>query len=153
LGDVITRDLGVDVREVPGAGAAGGLGGGAMAFLGGRLRPGLELVAEAAGLDAKLEGAGLVFTAEGQIDEQTIYGKTPVGVARRAQAKGAAVIALGGTLREGYQSVYDAGVDAVFPIAPGPVRLAESLNRAEELLANTAESVMRLWLRAATQRG
>src|SRR5207245_10767638 len=88
LAEVIERDLGKRVADIPGAGAAGGAGAGMVAFLDAVLLPGAPLVVEAAGLDAKLRGADLVITGEGRVDEQTAYGKAPGEVARRAQAVG-----------------------------------------------------------------
>jgi glycerate kinase len=82
---VIARDLGLDVRDTPGAGAAGGLGAGLMAFLGGRLRPGVEMVMEAVGLRGRIERADLVITGEGRFDRQSMFGKAPAGVLRTAE--------------------------------------------------------------------
>lgn len=82
---VIHRDLGIDVRSVRGAGAAGGLGAGLVAFLGARLRPGVEVVMEAVRLRERLFGAGLVITGEGKLDQQSLHGKTPEGVIRMAR--------------------------------------------------------------------
>jgi len=83
--DIIKRDLGVDVKETPGAGAAGGLGAGLMAFLGAKLKSGIDIVIEASGLNQDVKDAHIVVTGEGKIDRQTIYGKTPIGVAKTAK--------------------------------------------------------------------
>jgi glycerate kinase len=96
LADVIRRDLGVDVREVPGAGAAGGLGAGLVAFLGASLRPGIDVVMNAAGFAERLERADLVITGEGALDEQSLHGKVPAGVLRRAREAGTQVVILCG---------------------------------------------------------
>lgn len=85
---VVQRDLGIDIRDIPGAGAAGGLGGGSVAFLGARLRPGIDVVAEAVGLEARVAAADYVITGEGKFDEQSLFGKTAIGVVRAAQAAG-----------------------------------------------------------------
>ena len=85
LAAVIYRDLGVDVRNVPGAGAAGGLGAGLIAFLGAGVRPGVDMVMEAVRLRERLEGAGLMVTGEGMFDEQSLRGKAPAGALRAAQ--------------------------------------------------------------------
>jgi glycerate kinase len=94
--DVAARDLGVDVRDVPGAGAAGGLGGGLIAFLGAELRPGVEVVMEAVGLAGRLSGVDVVLTGEGKLDAQSLHGKAPAGVLRRARETGAKVVILCG---------------------------------------------------------
>jgi len=144
-GEIIERDLGVPVLDLPGAGAAGGLGAGVVAFAGATLRPGIELVAEATDLEGRVARADLVLTGEGALDAQTAHGKTPVGVARLAKRHGVPVVALAGRLGDGYKAVYAHGVDAAFSIVPGPMPLEEALARADELLANAAEAVTRLW--------
>ncbi len=143
---VIKRDLSVDIAGVPGAGAAGGLGAGLMVFLGARLRPGIDVVIEATHFADHLKGAGLVFTGEGRIDGQTACGKTPVGVSRRAKELGLPVIAIAGDIGGGYRAVYNQGITAVFSIAPGPISYGESLARAGELISDTSERAMRLFL-------
>jgi len=148
FGEVIDRQLGLDVLELEGGGAAGGLGAGLAAFAGGRLRPGFELIAELCALAERFAGADLVITGEGRLDAQTASGKTPVGVARIAKQLGIPVVALAGTLGEGYQAVYEQGIDAVFSICPGPLALGEAMERVEELLERTAENVARLWAAA-----
>ena len=143
---VIQRDLGIDIRDVPGAGAAGGLGAGLLVFLEARLEPGVEVIIQATGLIEQLKEADLVFTGEGRIDSQTVCGKTPVGVARRAKEFGLPVIALAGEIGDGYQAVFKEGIDSVFSIAPGPISLSQSLSMAEELTADAAERAMRLFI-------
>jgi len=143
---VIQRDLGIDIRDVPGAGAAGGLGAGLLVFLKARLEPGVEVIIQATGLIEHLKEADLVFTGEGRIDGQTVCGKTPVGVARRAKELGLPVIALAGEIGDGYQAVFEEGIDSVFSIAPGPISLSRSLSMAEELTADAAERAMRLFI-------
>jgi glycerate kinase len=143
---VIERDLGIDIRDIPGAGAAGGLGAGLMVFLKARLEPGVEVIIQATGLITHLKGAELVFTGEGRIDSQTVCGKTPVGVARRAKEFGLPVIAIAGEIGDGYQAVFKEGIDSVFSIAPGPISLSQSLSMAEELTADTAERAVRLFI-------
>lgn len=103
----------------PGAGAAGGLGYGLMAFCGARLRRGVELVAEAVRLDSHLRGASLVITGEGRMDVQTVNGKTPMGVATAAKRLGIPVIAICGCLGPGYEAVHAIGIDAICPVAHG----------------------------------
>jgi len=113
MAGVLLRE-GIAVADVPGAGAAGGLGAGVLAFLGGALRPGVGLLLDAAGFDEMLSDADLVFTGEGRIDGQSVYGKVPVGVARRAKQKGVPVVALCGSIGEDAAAVYTEGVTAIF---------------------------------------
>ena len=127
--------LGKDVRDVKGAGAAGGMGAAVLAFLSARLRPGIDIVMEEVGLAEKVIGASLVITGEGRIDSQTVHGKTPVGVARVAKAAGCHVIGIAGSLSDDYEVVYEHGLDAVFSIIPGPMNLQEALNLGSESLA------------------
>ncbi|MEN6595239.1 MAG: glycerate kinase [Clostridiaceae bacterium] len=137
---VIERDLGASVAEVPGAGAAGGLGAGVLAFLGGQLQPGIELLLDEAGFDRMLEGADMVFTGEGRIDWQSARGKVPVGVSRRAKKHGIPCVALCGSVGQGAEAVYDEGITAIFT----------SVNRAAsfEEIKQTAAEDMRLLMDA-----
>ena len=121
------RDLGADVRERAGAGAAGGLGAGLMALLDAELRAGVDIVLDAVGLAEQLDGADLVITGEGQIDASTIFNKAPVGVARLASQRGIPVIALSGSLGEGYEGVHELGIDAVFTLVDRPMTLDDAL--------------------------
>ena len=100
---IVKRDVGSDIDQVPGAGAAGGLGGGMMAFLGGELKTGVDIVLETVDLESHLDGADLVITGEGQLDHQTVYAKAPIGVAGRAKARGVPVIAVSRLTRRGIQ--------------------------------------------------
>jgi glycerate kinase len=143
--EVVARDLGIAIENVPGAGAAGGMGGGVLAFLRGVLRPGVELVAEASNLPEALRGANLVITGEGRVDGQTAHGKTPVGVARYAVQQGVPVLAVAGSLGADYAAVLESGIDAVLPILPGPGTLGDALRDAADNLARTTEQVARLW--------
>ena len=104
---VVARDLGRDVSEQPGAGAAGGLGAGLMAFTGATLQSGIDMVCEVLNFDSLLEGADLVITGEGRADHSTIFNKAPVGVARHAQAHGIPTVLLAGGLGPGYEELYD----------------------------------------------
>lgn len=147
--EVVARDLGVDVADRPGAGAAGGLGAGLLAFCNAELRPGVEIVIDATGLRAKLAGASLVITGEGRLDGQTLAGKTPFGVLRAArQVCGPAVpvLILAGSVGAGAEALYPHGATALVPIAPGPITLEDAVARTSELLADTAERCLRLLL-------
>ena len=144
--DVVRKDLGIDVQNVAGAGAAGGLGMGLMVFLKARLIPGIDVVIEATNLVADLAGADLVFTAEGRIDCQSAMGKVPTGVALKAKQFGSPVIALAGEVADDCRVVYEQGIDAVLSIAPGPISLDQSMAMADKLITDTAECAMRLFL-------
>jgi len=141
---VIKNDLGIDVIDMPGAGAAGGLGAGLVAFLGARLMSGIDIVSQAVGLIDHLKGASLVFTGEGRMDAQTLFGKTTAGVAARAMDLKVPVVAIVGELAGDYREVYRHGIDAVLSITPGPISLEKSMTSAGTLIADTAERAMRL---------
>ncbi|WP_036555887.1 glycerate kinase [Nocardioides insulae] len=152
LGETLAEH-GEDHRDRPGAGAAGGLGFGALVFLGARLTGGFDLVADAVGLDAVLRDADLVLTGEGALDVQSMGGKAPVGVLRRAQHFGVPVIALAGSVAEGSRPAVEAGMTAVLSVVPGPGTLAEAVSGVEQNLERTAEQVARLWSAADGGRG
>lgn len=151
LADRIARDVGVDVADVPGAGAAGGLGAGLLAFLGAELRSGVEIILDAVDFDARARGAALCITGEGQISRQTAFGKTPMGVASSPALRGVSVVALCGSVADDAGAVYDVGIDAVMPIVPGPTTLDEAIADAPSLTADAAERLARL-LRAGSAR-
>ncbi len=138
---VVENQLGVRVEDLRGAGAAGGLGAGLMAFTRASLRPGFEIVREATRLDEAVEWADVVITGEGRIDFQTQFGKTPMGVASVASAKGKPVIAVAGTLGDQYETLYDKGFDAIFSIIDKPAGLEYALSNAEKLLRHTGRSI------------
>ena len=143
LGEKMAQQLGKDVRYAPGAGAAGGLGAGLMAFLEGELKSGVELVIEAVGLADKLAGARLCITGEGKLDYQSACGKTVMGVARIAKGMNVPVIVLAGTIGAGAEQLLKEGVTEYHSIKPESMSLQESIKRAPELLAETAERVVR----------
>lgn len=138
-----------DVRDEPGSGAAGGLGFAAKAFLQAQFRTGVEVVAQLTGLAEAINGADLVITGEGRFDAQTLRGKTPFGVARIARRQGVPVVVIAGTLGEGYQALYEHGIDAAFALANGPMTLQEACTDAPRLLAERARDIARLWRVAA----
>ena len=139
--NVIRRVLGVDIEKKPGAGAAGGVGGAMLAFLGAELRKGGELIVEMLGLEETIKTADLVITGEGGINHQTVFGKTPIVVAKTAEKYGIPVIALVGSISEGYKEVYENGIDAVFSILPEVTDLEEALNNAYRNVEQTARDV------------
>ncbi|MGD8216518.1 glycerate kinase [Pseudomonas thivervalensis] len=143
------RVLTQDVRDEPGSGAAGGLGFAAKAFLGAQFRTGVDVVAQLTGLAEAVSGADLVITGEGRFDAQTLRGKTPFGVARIARQHGVPVVVIAGTLGEGYQALYEHGIDAAFALANGPMTLQEACTDAPRLLRERARDIARLWRVAA----
>ncbi|HEY4664858.1 MAG TPA: glycerate kinase [Comamonas sp.] len=127
---LIQRDLGVDVDQVPGAGAAGGMGAAMLAFFKGQLRPGCEIIAKAVGLHAAVQGADLVITGEGRIDQQTIFGKTPFGVATVARQYGVPVIGIAGSLGQNAHVVHAHGIDAIASVLSRPCSIQEAVAEA-----------------------
>lgn len=141
---IIERDLGKSVADVPGAGAAGGLGAGLLAFLDAKTRRGVSVVLEATGFEQYMEAADLVLTAEGRIDQQTIYGKVLSGVGGVCKRKGVPVVAFGGTVALEPEELHSIGIQAAVPIASGPMPESEAMARAGELLQQACERVMHI---------
>ena len=148
LAAVVRRDLGMDVAAMPGAGAAGGLGAGLVAFLGARLASGAETVMDVVELRGRMRGSDLAVTAEGRTDGQSAFGKATAAVARAAREMGVPAVCLAGSLGDGYEALYAQGMSAAFSITDGPMELCTAIGRAEDLLERAAESVLRLWLAA-----
>ncbi|HHY46660.1 MAG TPA: glycerate kinase [Firmicutes bacterium] len=144
--EIIRRDLRKDVNDLPGAGAAGGLGAGLVAFLNASLRPGVEIVIEAVGLDNMVRDADLVITGEGHIDFQTAFGKTPLGVAKVANRHHVPCVAIAGGIGKGVEVLYERGIQAIIGITRKPMPLEEAMTRAEELLRDTAYTVGAIFL-------
>ncbi len=140
----ITQAGGVDVANLMGAGASGGLGAGFAGLLGGRLHPRYEVVMQYLNLDQLMAQADLVITAEGSIDEQTPFGKVPAEVAHRAKRRGLPVIALAGTVGKGVRINFDHGIDAFASILTRPCTLEQAIIEAPKLLARAAEDAMRM---------
>ncbi|MEG0939505.1 MAG: glycerate kinase [Comamonas sp.] len=138
---IIQRDLGVAVDAVAGAGAAGGMGAAMMAFLKGQLRPGCEIIARAVGLEAAVRDADLVITGEGRIDQQTIFGKTPFGVATVAKQFGKPVIGIAGGLGTNAQVVHEHGIDAIFSVLSRICTLQDALAEAEHNVRSSARNI------------
>lgn len=149
--DVLEAACPVADRERPGAGAAGGAGF-ALQALGATLRPGIELVADAAGLAGLLEGADLVFTGEGRVDAQTLGGKTPAGVLALARDAGVPGVVIGGSVGPGSEQLLERGACAVLSLSPGPAELSELVEHAAEHLERTAQQAMGLWLAGRAAR-
>jgi glycerate kinase len=143
--NIIKSALNIDIKDYPGAGAAGGLGGGALAFLNAKMRKGVDIVINMVGLDDHVKDADLVITGEGMMDYQTQFGKTPFGVAKTAKKHDVPVIALVGKIGKGANALYSLGIDSIFSIVDGPMTLEEAMMNGEKLLEDTAERVMRLY--------
>ena len=138
---LIERDLGISIEKVPGSGAAGGMGGALLAFLNASLRPGVEIVLDAVDVKTLIKDADLVITGEGCIDGQSIFGKTPAGIARIAKQHGIPVIAIAGSLGTDAEKILDFGVHAIFSVVNRPCSLEEALAMASENIRRTSKSV------------
>ncbi len=138
LADLARRDLGVDPRDVPGAGAAGGLGFGLMAFLGGRLVSGFDMVASQIDLEARVASADLVITGEGRLDEQSLQGKGPVGVARLARRLGRKIVGVAGSVDD--SPGLRAQFDLLIGIKPAAMPLDEAMRRTGELIESAVSA-------------
>ena len=149
LADMTAVTLGTDLRDQPGAGAAGGLGFAFASYLNGTLRPGVDIVLDAVLPESELRAADIVVTGEGRFDGQTAMGKAPVGIARRAKACGCKVIVLAGSVEHSGARATQQNpplIDAVFPILPGAMTLEEAMHEdvAYENMEYTAEQVFRV---------
>lgn len=144
--DVLKRDLGKDLENVPGAGAAGGLGAGLLAFTNSQMRSGVDIVVNYIGLKEKVKGADVVITGEGQIDFQTKFGKTPIGVAKAAKAvdPDTTVIAIAGSVGEKISELYPLGIDAIFTCVPGIEELSKAIQDTDKNLQQVSENIARL---------
>ncbi|MCM3706042.1 MULTISPECIES: glycerate kinase [Cytobacillus] len=139
--DVVEHELGKAFREIEGAGAAGGIGGSLLAFLNADLKRGIDIVLEAVNFEDEVKDADLVITGEGRIDSQTIFGKTPIGVAKVAKKHGIPVMGLAGSLSDDSHIVHEHGIDALFSIVPGVISLPDAFKEAEVYMERTARNV------------
>lgn len=144
--DVLKRDLGKDLEETPGAGAAGGLGAGLLAFTNSQMRSGVDIVVDYTGLKDIVQDADVVITGEGQIDFQTKFGKTPIGVAKATKAvnPNATVIAIAGSIGEKISELYPLGIDAIFTCVPGVEDLSKAIADTDKNLQQVSENIARL---------
>ncbi len=140
---VVKKDLKKDVSEMSGAGAAGGLGAGMMAFMGAELKAGVDIVLDTVNLRDKLTSVDLVITGEGGMDFQTIYNKAPIGVARIASEHNIPTIAIAGLLGSNFKIVHEHGIRAATSIVNGPITLEEASDRAFELISDSVEESLR----------
>ena len=140
--EIIKRDLNKDIKDIPGAGAAGGLGASLMAFLDAELRPGIEITIEIVKLEQAIKDADLVITGEGKIDSQTIYGKAPIGVARIAKKYNVPVIAVAAIISDDADIVHQYGINTLISVTRTPMRLDESLPNKVSLIKNSIKQSM-----------
>ena len=142
--DKIKICTGKSVNQVPGSGAAGGMGAALLAFFDTTLTKGIDIVFDITNFHQRIKDADLVITGEGRMDYQTIFGKTPVGVALAAKQYHIPVIAICGSLGENYQHVYDFGIDSAYSIISSPSTLEDVLQNSEQNLLNTATDIARI---------
>lgn len=141
---IIQGKLGKDVDQIPGAGAAGGLGAALCVFLHATLKSGIETVLDLIDFDGLLEGTDLVVTGEGRIDWQSAFGKVPSGIGQRCRAKHVPAVAVVGGMGTGAEKIYEFGVESIIPTINGAMDIEEALERAEELYSNAAERMFRM---------
>ena len=142
LAAVIKKQLNKDVLNVPGSGAAGGLGAALIAFLEAEFCMGIKLVMELVQLEEKIKNADMVITGEGSTDYQTLFGKVPLGIAKIAKKHNKPVVCISGSLGEGYEELYNEGIEAFFSIVNRPMNLEEAMGRSEELLEKITANVL-----------
>lgn len=143
--DIIKENLHTDIMNIPGAGAAGGVGAGLMAFFNAKIESGIDIVIAITKLDEKIKNANLVFTGEGMIDFQTAFGKTPYGVAKIAQKYGIPVIAVAGGIGKGAETLYEKGFNSIFSIVDKPMSLKTAMTDGKILIENTIERILRVY--------
>ena len=139
--ELIKDQMGKDVKDIPGAGAAGGLGAGLMAFVNAELALGADIVLNTLDYDKKLKDIDLVIVGEGQTDKSTQYNKSPVAVSTRAKKLGIPVICISGSLGEGYKECTNQGIDSFFSIVNKPMELEFALNNAYDLISSSTEEI------------
>lgn len=142
---MLKKYLGADLEQVPGAGAAGGLGAGLIAFMGAELHSGINLVLDTLKVEQEVDNANLIITGEGRLDKQSLRGKVPVGVAKRAKKYSIPVIALAGSVEVNHDELNKAGITAAFSISDGPMKLEEAVSRGPELLEKKAEALINFY--------
>jgi len=143
---VIQKQFNIDILNVPGSGAAGGLGASLMGFLGAKFCMGIKLVMELVQLEEKIKNADLVITGEGSTDYQTMFGKVPFGIAKIAKQHHKPVICISGALGRGYEELYNEGINAFFSILNKPMSLEEAMNNTEILLEQVSTNVINIFL-------
>ncbi len=141
---IIKDQLSKDILEVPGTGAAGGLGAGLLVFCKASLKSGIKTVLEAVNIEQHLKDTNIIITGEGKIDGQSIYGKVPVGIAEVAKPYDIPVIAIVGSIGEGASKVYDYGITSIMSILDNPMSLEKAISDGKSLLEDSAERMMRM---------
>lgn len=144
---IVKHDIQKDILELPGSGAAGGLGGGLFAFANAKLQKGIDIITDITNIEDYIKDADLVITGEGQTDHQTAYGKVPSGIAKIAKKYSKPLICVSGSLGDGYEKLYDIGITACLSICDRPMDLSYAIENAEELLTNISRSIARIYLR------
>ena len=139
--EIVKRDIGIEISDVPGSGAAGGLGGGLLAICSAKLKNGVDIIIKVTNLAEIVKGSDLVITGEGKIDNQTSLGKTPLGVAKIAKKHGIPVIAIGGSVSRNEKTIFENGIDALFSIVPGVITLSQSIKNAYENIYLTSRNI------------
>ena len=139
----------MDVSQLEGAGAAGALGAGIVAFLGGNLKSGIQTVLDMIHFEDLAAGADMVFTGEGRIDSQSLGGKVVIGIAERAKKLGVPVTAIVGSIGDGAEGAYDLGVNAIFSINRTAEDFSVSRYKSKENLTGTVDSLIRFYMAAA----
>lgn len=139
------EDLEIDVSSMPGSGAAGGLGGGIVAFFGGQLKSGIETILDLVGFDHIIENADMIFTGEGRFDKQSLHGKAVMGIAKRAKLKNIPVTAIAGSIEGGVEEAYRSGLGAIFSINQKAEDFSASRYHSKENLKATVDSILRFY--------
>jgi len=142
--EVISKYFGVDVDKIPGSGAAGGLGAALICFLGAELKPGIDTITDFVEFEKLLTGVDLVITGEGRIDGQSVFGKVPVGIARRCKKHGVKVVVITGSMGDKAQDVYEYGIESIMTTINKDMNLNEAMSRSKELLMDAADRMFRL---------
>ena len=144
MAETIRSQLGLDLDQVPGTGAAGAMGAGIIAFAGGRLQSGISTVLDLIGFEKMLEGTDLVFTGEGRIDSQSLDGKVISGIAQRAKKQNVPVVCVVGSVGDGIEGAYDMGVSAIFSINQKAEAFETARYKSAQNLKATMENILRL---------
>lgn len=140
---VVSRDIGKEINDLPGSGAAGGLGGGIVGLLDGQLLPGSKIILDMLGIEKKIIDSDLVITGEGQTDFQTVFDKAPISVSKIAKSLSIPCIAISGSLGEGFESVYDEGIGSISSILNKPMNFEEAIIHSEDLITSATEQAMK----------
>jgi glycerate kinase len=140
---VLNEKTGIDIKNIPGSGAAGGLGGGLMAFCHASLGAGIDIVMDTVGIENKIKAADIIITGEGRVDSQTVHGKVPAGIAGRAKKYGKPVFAIAGYAGKGANEVYQCGIDAVISSITAPMNNDEAMKKSVPMIMDAAERLFR----------